>query len=213
MDDLQYFKNYTIVVHIVLYGSYKMKRVWNILIRQEKKLRKASIPWIMLVAGTAGQASCAKLAKFAGMHETSLEKIVDKFVKIETTTGKYDVKNHSSGAYGRYQIMPSTAKYYAKKLDIPTHLWKKPYNQDKIFRAIMKANIKSLKKRGYEISAFTLYATHQQGAGGFNAIMKGKKLTTKLERNLRQNLPGKLRKVKKSQLRATWINYWKKKFA
>lgn len=37
MNDLQYLKNYTIVVHIVLYGSYKMKRVWNILIRKVKK--------------------------------------------------------------------------------------------------------------------------------------------------------------------------------
>jgi biotin operon repressor len=188
-----------------------MKRVISLLITQEKKLRKASIPWIMLLASTASQASCSKLAKFAGMSQNNLEHIVEKLVKIESRTGKYDVKNHASGAYGKYQIMPSTAKFYAKKLGIPKHLWKRPYNQDKIFRAIMKANIKSLKKRGYAISAFSLYATHQQGAGGFNAIMKGKKLTKKLEKNLRQNLPNKLRKVKKSKLRLTWINYWKKK--
>lgn len=186
-----------------------MKRIVDVLVTQEKRLRKASIPWIMLLVSTAGQASCSKLAKFAGISQDNLEVIVDKLVKIESRTGKYDVKNKYSGAYGKYQIMPSTAKFYAKKLGIPRHLWKKPYNQDKIFRAIMKANIKSLKKRGYEISAFSLYATHQQGAGGFNAIMKGKKLTKKLEKNLRQNLPGKLRKVKKSQLRLTWINYWK----
>lgn len=190
-----------------------MKRVLNLLLTQEKKLRKASIPWIMVLAGTAGQASCTKLAKFAGMSQNNLEQIVDKLVKIETTSGKYHVKNHSSGAYGRYQIMPSTAKYYAKKLKIPKNKWKKPYNQDKIFRAIMKANIKSLKKRGYKVSAFSLYATHQQGAGGFNAIMKNKKLTKKLEKNLRQNLPSNLRKVKKSRLRVTWINYWKQKLA
>ncbi len=190
-----------------------MKRVLHLLALPKQKFRKYSVPILMYLASSTAQASCAKLAKFAGMHPTSLEKIVERLVKIESRTGAYDVENHSSGAYGRYQIMPSTAKFYAKKLDIPKHLWKKPYNQDKIFRAIMKANIKSLKKRGYKVSAFTLYATHQQGAAGFNAIMKGKKLTTKLERNLRQNLPGKLRKVKKSQLRATWINYWKKKLA
>ncbi len=188
-----------------------MKRVLNLFLTQEKKLRKASIPWIMLFVSTTSQASCSKLAKFAGMSQGNLEHIVDKLVVIESRTGKYDVKNNASGAYGKYQIMPSTAKYYAKKLDIPRHLWKKPYNQDKIFRAIMKANIKSLKKRGYKISAFSLYATHQQGAGGFNAIMKGKTLTKKLEKNLRQNLPSKLRKVKKSKLRVTWINYWKNK--
>lgn len=190
-----------------------MNRVLNLLFTQEKKLRKASIPWIMILASTAGQASCTKLAKFAGMSQNNLEYIVDKLVKIETTSGKYHVKNHSSGAYGRYQIMPSTANFYAKKLKIPKNKWKKPYNQDKIFRAIMKDNIKSLRRNGHEVSAFSLYATHQQGAGGFNAIMKNKKLTKKLEKNLRQNLPSKLRKVKKSKLRVTWINYWKKKFA
>jgi len=190
-----------------------MKRVIELLKTQEEKLRKASIPWIMLFVGSTAQASCSKLAKAAGMSQNNLQLIVNQLVKIESTTGKYTVKNHSSGAYGRYQIMPSTAKYYAEKLKIPRHLWKKPYNQDKIFRAIMKANIKSLKKRGYEISAFSLYATHQQGAGGFNAIMKGKKLTKRLEKNLRQNLPSSLRKVNKSKLRVTWISYWKNKLA
>lgn len=190
-----------------------MQKILQLLEVPKNKFRKYSVPFLMLFVSSTAQASCSKLAKFAGMQQHKLEKIVDKLVKIESTTGKYDVKNHSSGAYGRYQIVPSTAKYFSKKLGIPKHKWKKPYNQDKIFRAIMKANIKSLRKRGYKVSAFTLYATHQQGAGGFNAIMKGKKMTTKLERNLRQNLPPHLKKVKKSKLRSTWINYWKKKLA
>jgi len=181
--------------------------------KYKNKLRKVSIPFVMLFISSTAQASCSKLAKFAGMKQTNLEQIVAKLVKIESTSGKYNVKNHRSGAYGRYQIMPSTAKYYAKKLKIPRHLWKKPYNQDKIFRAIMKDNIKSLKRNGYEVSAFSLYATHQQGAGGFNAIMKNKTLSKKLEKNLRQNLPNTLRKVKRSKLKITWINYWKTKLA
>ena len=181
--------------------------------KYKKKVRKVSFPFIMLFVSTAAQASCTKLAKVAGMKQDVLESIVKKLVKIESTTGKYNVKNHRSGAYGRYQIMPSTAKFYAKKLKIPRNQWKKPYNQDKIFRAIMKDNIKSLKRNGHKVSAFSLYATHQQGAGGFNAIMKNKTLSKKLEKNLRQNLPSKLRKVKKSRLRITWINYWKNKLA
>jgi len=188
-----------------------MKRVLNLLKTQEEKLRKASIPWIMLFVSTTAQASCSKLAKVAGMSQINLQHIVDKLVKIESTTGKYNVKNRRSGAYGRYQIMPSTAKFYAKKLGIPKHLWKKPYNQDKIFNAIMKDNIKSLKRNGHKVSAFSLYATHQQGAGGFNAIMKNKTLSKKLEKNLRQNLPSNLKKVKRSRLRVTWITYWKNK--
>jgi hypothetical protein len=181
--------------------------------KYKKKVRKVSIPIIMLFVSTAAQASCTKLAKIAGMKPKTMNNIVEKLVKIESTTGKYNVKNHRSGAYGRYQIMPSTAKFYAKKLKIPRNKWKKPYNQDKIFRAIMKDNIKSLKRNGHEVSAFSLYATHQQGAGGFNAIMKNKTLSKRLEKNLRQNLPSKLRKVRKSKLRVTWITYWKNKLA
>ena len=188
-----------------------MKRIIYFINEQKRKLRRVTMPFVMLFVSSTAQASCSKLAKFAGMDQDNFKKLVEKLVKIETTTGKYNAHNHHSGAYGRYQIMPSTAEYYAKKLSIPKRLWKIPYNQDKIFRAIMKDNIKSLKKRGYKVSAFSLYATHQQGAGGFNAIMRGKKLTKKLEKNLRQNLPNKLRKVKKSKLRVTWIHYWKKK--
>ena len=188
-------------------------KILRLIKKYKKKVRKVSIPIIMLFASTAAQASCIKLAKIAGMKQKAMNNIVEKLVKIESTTGKYNVKNHRSGAYGRYQIMPSTAKFYAKKLKIPRTQWKKPYNQDKIFRAIMKDNIKSLKRNGHKVSAFSLYATHQQGAGGFNAIMKNKNLSRKLERNLRQNLPSNLRKVKKSRLRVTWINYWKKKLA
>ncbi len=177
----------------------------------KRQVRKYSLPLVMLVASATAQASCLKLARVAGMSQNKLEKIVDKLVKIETTSGGYTVKNKRSGAYGRYQIMPSTAKFYAKKLGIPQHLWKKPYNQDKIFRAIMNDNIKSLKRNGHKISAFSLYATHQQGAGGFNKIMKNRPLSKNLEKNLRQNLPSDLRKVRRSQLRSTWIRYWKKK--
>ena len=186
-----------------------MKRVVRLFQKQKKKFRKISMPFIMLFVSSAAQASCSKLAKAAGLQQNTLKKIVEKLVKIESTTGKYNVKNKRSGAYGRYQIMPSTATFYAKKLKIPKNKWKIPYNQDKIFNAIMKDNIKSLKRNGHKVSAFSLYATHQQGAGGFNAIMKNKPLTKKLEKNLRQNLPGHLQKVKKSKLRTTWIHYWK----
>lgn len=191
-----------------------MKKVLNLFIKHEQKLRKSSIPWIVILLTTAGHAyGSSKLAEIAGMSKDSLEYFVDRLIEIETTTGNYTTVNPRSGAYGRYQILPSTASYYANKLNIPEELWKEPSNQDKIFQAILKDNIKNLKKNGHEISAFTLYATHQQGARGFNAIMKGKPITKSLEKNLRMNLPGKLQKVKKSQLRVTWINYWKSKLS
>ncbi len=188
-----------------------MKRLVAKIKKPKKELIKLSIPLAMFLASTNMEASYSKLAKVANMHPKTLEQIVHKLVKIESTTGKYNAENKNSGAYGRYQIMPSTAAYYAKKLHISIHQWKKPDNQDKIFNAIMKDNILSLKRGGHKISAFSLYASHQQGAGGFNAIIRNKPLTKKLEHNLRQNLPGKLQKVKRSQLRMTWIRYWKRK--
>lgn len=163
--------------------------------------------------GTTAQAAYPKLAKQAGVSHKKMDEIVNSLVNIETTTGKYTVRNHRSGAYGRYQVMPKTAKFYAKKLRIPTSQWKKPHNQDKIFKAIMSDNIKSLKRNGHAVSAFSIYGSHQQGAGGFNSIMKSKTLSKRLEKNLRQNLPAKLKHTARAKLKRTWISYWKKRLS
>jgi len=165
------------------------------------------------LTATTVEASYAKLAKDAGLSHQTMKEIVKKVVKVESTTGNYKTKNHKSGAYGRYQIMPKTARAYTKKLKIPHSTWKRPHNQDKIFKAILSDNIRSLKRNGIKISAFSIYGTHQQGAGGFNAIMKNKKLTKSLERNLRHNLPKKLRYTSRANLKNIWKKYWKKKFA
>ena len=167
----------------------------------------------MFLTITSAEASYTKLAKHAGMSHQKMDEIIKKVVKIETTTGNYHTKNHGSGAYGRYQIMPKTASAYAKKLKIPYSQWKKPHNQDKIFEAIMKDNIRSLKRNGIAVSAFSIYGTHQQGAGGFNAIVKNKQLSKQLERNIRHNLPKKLRHTSKANLKKTWMKYWKAKMS
>ena len=165
----------------------------------------------LFLTSTTAEASYAKLAKDAGLSQKTMKEIVKKVVKIESTTGNYHTKNAKSGAYGRYQIMPKTAKAYTKKLKIPHSTWKRPYNQDKIFKAILSDNIQSLKRNKIKISAFSIYGTHQQGAGGFNAIMKNKKLTKSLERNLRHNLPKKLRHTSRANLKNIWKKYWKRK--
>lgn len=168
---------------------------------------------IPLFFTVGSEASYTKLAKKAGLSHERMQSIIKKVVKHESTTGNYTVKNRSSGAYGRYQIMPNTAKAYAHKLHIPYAKWKSPTNQDKIFKAIMHDNINALKRNGIAVNAFSLYGTHQQGAGGFNAIVKNKKLTKQLERNIRQNLPKKLRHTSKANLKSTWMSYWKKKMS
>jgi muramidase (phage lysozyme) len=184
------------------------KPAMNILMK-----RGFAVLFTLFLTATTAEAAYSKLAKDAGVSHQTMKKIVKKIVKAETTTGSYHTKNRSSGAYGRYQIMPKTAKFYAKKLKIPTSKWKTPHNQDKIFKAILGDNIKSLKRNGIKVSAFSIYGTHQQGAGGFNAIVKNKKLTKSLERNLRNNLPKKLRSTHRANLKKTWMRYWKKKFA
>ena len=168
---------------------------------------------LLLFLHTSLEASYAKIAKKAGISHRTLQQIVKKIVKVESTTGSYHAHNKKSGAYGRYQIVPSTAKAYAKKLHIPYYKWKQPHNQDKIFKAMLKDNILALKQSGIKISAFSIYGVHQQGAGGFRSIIKNRKLTKRLERNLRVNLPPKLRSVKRSKLKRTWISYWKKRFS
>ena len=143
--------------------------------------------------------------------EPSLDGIKKKIVKVETPNGKYTTVNKSSGAYGKYQIMPKTAKHYTRKLKIPRSEWKKPKNQDKIFTALLEDNIKDLKKYELGVDAFTVYGCHQQGARGFMCIMKNENLTSKSYMRLRRNLPSKYRNISKNELRKIWIDYWKNK--
>jgi muramidase (phage lysozyme) len=124
----------------------------------------AAIVATLFITSTSSHAY-TKLAKTAGLSPKTMKQIVKKVVKVESTTGNYHTHNKKSGAYGRYQIMPRTAKAYAKKLHIPYSKWKQPKNQDRIFEAIMADNIRSLKRNGLKVNAFSIYGTHQQGAG------------------------------------------------
>ncbi len=177
-------------------------------------LRSASALLFFFYLGTTGANALTynNLAKHAGLNHKTMKKIVKKLVKAESTNGSYHARNRKSGAYGRYQIMPKTAKFYAKKLSIPYSQWKRPANQDKIFQRILKDNILSLKRNNIKVNAFSIYGTHQQGSSGFKAIVTNKKITKSLERNIRGNLPSHLKSVHKSRLRFTWMRYWKKKF-
>ncbi len=148
-----------------------------------------------------------------GCGEPSMTDISEKIVKVETPNGKYTTVNKSSGAYGRYQIMPKTAKHYTKKLNIDHSNWKNPKNQDKIFMALLSDNVKSLRKNGIEINTFTVYGCHQQGATGFKHIMNDEELTKYKYMKLRRNLPNKYRYISNENLRKVWIDYWKTKMS
>ena len=146
-----------------------------------------------------------------GCGEPSMTDISEKIVKVETPKGKYTTVNKSSGAYGRYQIMPKTAKHYTRKLKMNHSKWKQPKNQDKIFLALLSDNVKSLKDNGIKVNAFTVYGCHQQGATGFKSIVNNKEMSAYSYTKLRRNLPEKYRYISNEKLRKTWINYWKNK--
>ena len=146
-----------------------------------------------------------------GCGDPSMTDIADKIVKVETPKGKYTTVNKSSGAYGRYQIMPKTAKHYTKKLNMNHSTWKHPKNQDKIFLALLSDNVKSLKDNGIKVNAFTVYGCHQQGATGFKCIVNNEEMSTYSYKKLRRNLPKKYKYISNEKLRKTWINYWKNK--
>jgi hypothetical protein len=148
-----------------------------------------------------------------GCGDPSMTDIADKIVKVETPKGKYTTVNKSSGAYGRYQIMPKTAKHYAKKLNMNHSQWKQPKNQDKIFMALLSDNVKKLKENGIEVNAFTVYGCHQQGATGFKCIVKNENMTRYSYTKLRRNLPKKYKYISNKKLRKTWINYWTNKMS
>lgn len=148
-----------------------------------------------------------------GCGEPSMTDIADKIVKVETPKGKYTTVNKKSGAYGRYQIMPKTAKHYTKKLNINHSQWKAPENQDKIFMALLSDNVKNLKENGIEVNAFTVYGCHQQGARGFQCILKNENLSRYSYEKLRRNLPKKYKHISNKRLRKAWIDYWKNKMS
>jgi len=49
------------------------------------------------------------------------------------------------------------AKHYTKKLHMNHSEWKTPENQDKIYMAILSDNVTSLKEKGHDINAFTVF--------------------------------------------------------
>lgn len=131
---------------------------------------------------------------------------VDKLVKFETTDGSYTAEN-DSGAYGRYQIMPDTAKEYAGKLGIKYSEWKIPANQDKIFAKFTEENATALSRAGMETTEFNLWGAHNQGVKGFKEILSDKPLSVIRKKKIAANLPDDMEATKEN-----YIKYWSEKW-
>lgn len=97
--------------------------------------------------------------------------------------GNYNAKN-KSGAYGKYQFMPSTEKEYAKKLGITIKQARTPEGQENMIRKFTKDNINGLRRHGVPVTKETMWWAHNQGLGGAVNLYKGGKVS---KRNLASN--------------------------
>jgi hypothetical protein len=133
-----------------------------------------------------------------------------KIASLESGKAGYTAYNKGSGAYGKYQFIPSTAAAYSKKLGFKGDEWKLPENQEKMFSAFMQDNAAGLKRKGLPVDTFHVYGAHQQGLTGFTNILNNN-ISPKLERNMRSNLPSSYRNLEGEDLRNAWLSYWRGK--
>lgn len=83
------------------------------------------------IAGDTGKAP-AKGSKSTGSGD--LEDFMRAIAKVESG-GRYEARNATTGAYGKYQILPSNWSSYAQKAGLPANAKPTPENQEKVARA------------------------------------------------------------------------------
>lgn len=101
---------------------------------------------------------------------------MDQF-ENSASDGAYSLLNEKSGAYGRYQFIPSTAAMYCGRTATANCCsdWHgSPQCQDEMYAAFTEDNMADLASKGVPLNTCTVYLTHQQGLGGFMWIMGGK---------------------------------------
>ena len=105
-----------------------------------------------------------------------------KLANVESG-GNYNASN-KSGAYGKYQFMPSTEKAVAAKLNMTIEQARTPKGQEAMIRQFTNDNIKGLRRNGIPVNDETLWWAHNQGLGGAINLHKGNALSSK---NLKAN--------------------------
>jgi hypothetical protein len=121
---------------------------------------------------------------------------IEYIMSKEGKNNSYTTKNmDGSSAYGKYQFMPTTGKYYAKKIGIDPNKWKEPENQEKIMRYALKDYTRLLNTIDIPNRPENLYTVHQLGPSRAKRYFTGK-LTDKDLAVMRKNLPKRMRKTK-----------------
>lgn len=78
---------------------------------------------------TGGGSAPPKAAKSSG--SVSLETFMAAIARTESG-GRYEARNSKTGAYGKYQILPSNWSNWAQKAGLPANAKPTPENQDKV---------------------------------------------------------------------------------
>lgn len=112
---------------------------------------------------------------------------LDKIVAIESG-GSYTAENPTSGAFGKYQFIPSTMNFYADKLGMTDEEARTPQGQERMFEAFTMDNVRGLEQSGIPVNTVTTYLAHQQGLGGARQIVAGD-ISPGVRRNILSNIP------------------------
>jgi hypothetical protein len=151
-----------------------------------------------------------------------LNNIINRF----ESGGDYGNINRQSGAYGRYQFIPSTGAHYCQVVGNGCcDVWHSDTQkgrtcQDAMFQAFTKDNANMLANKGIPTNSCTIYLAHQQGVGGLVWLRGGKspyKSFNGLKQAIRQNV-GKSYQASvdsattEQELRNIYREFWSKKF-
>jgi hypothetical protein len=103
--------------------------------------RRSAVP-VALVAATLVIAA-ASAAPTLGADPPGLSRFMDAIGQVESG-GRYDARNPGSGAYGKYQIMPSSWRAWAGRYLGDPDARPTPANQERVAAARLRALYRSL---------------------------------------------------------------------
>ncbi len=97
---------------------------------------------------------------------------LDNLSAVESA-GNWNAYNKGSGAFGKFQFIPSTEKAYAQKLGMTIPEARTPEGQMKMVSAFTNDNRKGLVNAGFEPTQENMYMAHNLGIGSALSALRG----------------------------------------